>query len=76
VIDLKYEYLYEKVDKLNEKPFKADEIMKILNGSGIYPIHLQVNNNIGQILVYFDKELDKKEQERLGEIFKKLFKNW
>jgi len=71
-----YEYLYERVERLKEKPFDAAEVMKMLNKADIYPLHLRVDNTTGQIIVYFERSLDKREKEALDEFFKKLFIGW
>jgi hypothetical protein len=71
-----YEYLYESVEKLKDKPFRADEVMRLLNEAGIYPIHLRVDNAFGQVIAYFERELTKKEKEELNEGMKKIFKDW
>jgi hypothetical protein len=70
------EFLYEKVEKLKDKPFKADEILKMVEGSGLKPTVVRVDNARGSIIVYFERELQKGERENLDDLFKKFFKNW
>ena len=70
------EFLYEKVENLKDKPFKADEILKMVEGSGLKPTVVRVDNERGTIIVYFERELQKRERENLDDLFKKFFKSW
>jgi hypothetical protein len=71
-----YEYLYPKTDKLRDKPFKADELMKIVVDAGFNPIALRVDNDKGIVIVYFTGELDKKGKKALDELMADIFKGW
>jgi len=70
------EFLYEKVEKLKDKPFKADEILRLIEENGIKPIVVRVDNARGSIIIYFESELHKREREILNDVFKKFFKSW
>jgi F0F1-type ATP synthase delta subunit len=50
--------------------------MKTLNQAELFPLHLRVDNHTGQVFVYFDEELNKKEKSRLDEIINEVFKRW
>ena len=73
---MSYEYLYPKVERLREKPFKADEIMRTVEEAGFKPIQLKVDNVLGQVVAYFEGELGKKKKKALDELFSNLFKKW
>jgi len=71
-----YEYLYPKPDKLKDKPFKADELMKMVVDAGFKPTALRVDNDRGSVVVYFTGELGKKEKKALDELMTDIFKGW
>jgi hypothetical protein len=73
---MSYEYLYPKPDKLKDKPFKADELMKMVVEAGFNPIALRVDNDRGSVIVYFTGELDKKMKKSLDELMADIFKGW
>jgi hypothetical protein len=70
------EFLYENTEKLKDKPFKADEILKMVERLGLKPTVVRVDNARGNIIVYFERELQKNERENLDGLFKKFFKSW
>jgi hypothetical protein len=71
-----YEYLYPRPDKLRGKPFKADELMKMVVEAGFNPIALRVDNDRGSVVIYFTSELGKKEKKALDELMVDIFKGW
>jgi len=73
---LAYEYLYPKPEKLSEKPFRADELMKIVVDAGFNPTALRVDNDRGSVVIYFAGELDKKGKKALDELISDIFKGW
>ncbi len=73
---MSYEYLYPRTNKLAEKPFKADHIMKLAEKAGIRPIAIRVDNITGQIFFYFDSELDREDKELLDKFVDGLFSEW
>jgi len=73
---LAYEYIYPRPDKLKDKPFKADELMKMVVDAGFNPIALRVDNDRGSVVVYFTGELGKKEKKALDELITDIFKSW
>jgi len=73
---LAYEYIYPKPDKLKDKPFKSDELMKMVVEAGFNPIALRVDNDKGSVIVYFTVELDEKGKKALDELITDIFKGW
>ena len=73
---MSYEYIYPKPDKLRDKPFRADELMKIIAESGFNPIALRVDNDRGSVVIYFAGELGEKEKKTLGELMADIFNGW
>ena len=71
-----YEYLYPHVEKLKDKPFRADEVIKVVEKAGFNPIAVRVDNTLGSVFVYFERELNAKEKEKLDEAIEKMFKEW
>jgi len=71
-----YEFLYPHVERLRDKPFKADEVLKVVEKAGLNPIAVRVDNALGSVFVYFERELNAKEREKLNEAIDKFFKEW
>jgi len=71
-----YEFLYPHVERLRDKPFKADEVLKVVEKAGLNPIAVRVDNALGSVFVYFERELNAKEREKLNEAIEKMFKEW
>lgn len=71
-----YEYLYPKREKLLNKPFRAPDIMKLVEEADLKPLHIKVDNMVGQIIIYFEAPLSAKEKRKLDEVIEKLFKEW
>jgi uncharacterized membrane protein len=76
VAEVSYEYLYERVERLRERPFRAEEVMRRLNEAGVYPIAVRVDNDRGQVVAYFAAELGRKEKAALDEAMKRIFREW
>jgi hypothetical protein len=71
-----YEYLYPQPEKLSEKPFKADELMKKIEALGLKPVIVVVDNVRGSVVVCFTSELGRKEKKALDEGMVDIFKAW
>lgn len=71
-----YEYIFPHTTKLKSKPLDAVYIMKLLNDKGFTPVSVRVDNDSGQVFIYFEKALDSKSKTRLDEVVNEVFKEW
>jgi hypothetical protein len=73
---MSYEYLYPHAEKLKEKPFRADEVMRRIEAMGLKPVVVTVDNVRGSLVVSFPSELNKRDKRTLDEGISELLKKW
>ena len=73
---MSYEYLYPYVEKLKDKPFRADYFMEKITSTGLNPTAVRVDNDRGSVIVYFPDKLGSKDEEKLNKVVEEIFKSW
>jgi len=65
---MSYEIPIPKLEVLKEKPLDSVKLMEYLNTNGFNPIAVSVDNNLGKVLIYFDKPLTTTKSKKLLEL--------
>ncbi|MEM4975710.1 MAG: hypothetical protein QXT64_00120 [Desulfurococcaceae archaeon] len=71
-----YEYIFDMVELLKDKPLDAARILEAVAKPGFKPLAVKVDNERGQVVFYFSNPLGREEKSDLDLLVKKIFQEW